>query len=469
MGIGDGANSALAGVKDKAAGLFSATVLGFDEEKCTATVAVNNQVNNPIEAGVMRSAGGAGGTEGVSFYPSKEDLVYVMYDGAENPSVPIVVGYVQPTKAGTNGVTPGDYVITTANNLTMALRDSVDQIDLSTSAGYGLSVTKTKLTIKSQSFVLSSDQDISSISMNNDCRISYIPKELPKDEDEDDEDEFGSGGKTSAIDTSAVDGLAAGIGGAGGALGEEEEIPDVGELIIEAPRFIHLTDDVFTSTTSRTDFIGGSWYIGTGGSFKISSGNFSVTSSSTINMANAPKRFGIVTGTYSLVANKNIILTSQFRNIYAFTSLGNITLAAGAATTEEMANTAGIVFAMAYIELTQTGTITIDNVLASTKYTLAGKIDESAIAGFSGEYFGPFVIDALAKLDITCKVIATIDAKVKLTLSSAIEVSIDSKVMITVKALYTEIKSTLVDWKIAVPMGGLQVITILGPQMIMPG
>lgn len=436
-------NQSLAGGVQRFYGVFRAKITNILSDGYVELIIQNIGDTEPKKAEIIHLMGGEDGQAGIRSYPSLNSNCFVIFEQGDK-NTPKVIGYSESKTAGNSSqLQPGELLARTKEGSQLKLGN--ENLALTGGNGYGIKTDRTNFSLKHRKFQITSD--------DKNARMGFP-------------------GHT-AVYTS------------GQAIHQFQDY------------FITNNDYKHNTTGKREDRVTGNFELKSQNNLSLKGSQVNLVGSEEINITSR-NDMAILTDTYSLTAASDMYLATVLGDIEIAANAGGVQIASRAVSTADT----GIITYGASVELLPTGTINIDNNTSNTEYTPAGNIEEFAFLGFEGTYgANGFSITSAANVEFesglefsvtagtTVSVTAAVDISLTAAGSMTTNVGIDSTETIggtkninvggafnlttagtaSITASVLNITSPLISFTQGVPILGAKVVTLLGPQFIIPG
>lgn len=411
-------------------GAYRGTVTGFDAETGDCSVDVGGIAHTGMKAQVVQMMGGGNSASGFRQFPKIGAQCIIIFEQGD-VRAPKIIGYFDSKQTGTAGLSQGDISMRTDTGVGFSLDEAKNSARIHNAEGYGLTASKGELSINHRIYNLQSTPDFTRLQLNGNVTHFY-----------------------------SSDGQ-----------------------VMETMQKSTIVDTVHNhKSTERVDEVTGDFNLRSMNNLKLNASQLHGVASEEINFT-ARNDFAMMSKTFSSTQNTDIFFSSNLGDFQVAVTAGEIILAAGAAATADT----GVTVFTAQVSLNTLGMIEIDNLTANTKWNPGGQIEETATLGMKGTYgasgldiksaglvsidsAGPITIDGKLTVDVKSIGPLTIDSKSTIDIRSALAMNIHSELtMLIDSSAGLTLQSPLMTFRPALPIVGVQVITLLGPQPIIPG
>ncbi len=427
--------------RQKYYGIYTGTVIE-SLDNGDVRVTVDGVAQEPTIAKIVDMAGGTDSLDGIRSRPVDGARCKIMYEQG-NVRAPRIIGYQNSQRAGIIGdLKQGEMMARSAGGALMQLGND-SNLRFVNREGRGLDISQNELSLKGKGFELRSSPVYARMRMPGAVHF------------------YGSG-----------------------------------QAILQNLNVREYFNDLTTFSENRKDEVSGNWELNSKNNIINRSSQFNVVASEEINFT-ARNDTAFMTDTFSVTSSTDQFFGSVLGNIDIATLAGDVTIAAGAVATADT----GITTHTAQITLELLGNIEIDNLTCNTTYDLTGSISERALLGRENQY-GPtglsttsvgnvafdtslsFTVNALLNIEMKATVDISIESVVNTSVTAGVNMDLTAGAIrndfigatynLTTPGIMNQttnllnLISPLINMRITVPVQGVRVLTLLGPQYIIP-
>lgn len=390
-------------------GVYTGVIEAVDGNRCY--VSCDNINISRKKAEVIEIDGGDDSAAGIKRSVAAGRRCYIMFTGG-NPSSPVVIGFVQSEYAGNYSLKEGDYAIVSPSGQKILIDNEKNYVELTNSNSYGIATSKSAMTLKHDTFKINASANKVAIDFDGRTQLRAMS----------------------------------------------------GNVYFKSPGSgIISHNKLFETSVMKQEIVEGDSKLTVNNNYTIRANATGINSSKSFSVIT--EEFTNTVKTHSTVAAGSIGRKSYGGDIIDISNTGSVLIGAGG--DAEIPSVEGINAQISYIELTAAGNIEIANLLSSVKHDPAGNVTSENTT---------FVNDSLVSFEIKANATGTIKAEATLNVESTALINIKSDgaiksegLTVTTKATsMAGIKAPTIFIAPTVPVIGVKVMTLLGPQMLLP-